>query len=95
MSWKEQIKHVNLKLQKSIGIISKIRYLVPKHLLRTIYYAFFQPHINYGLINWSCASQTTLNPIKISQNKIIRILTFSDNDTPLQNLYNNNKHTKF
>ena len=47
LSWNQQITYTNSKLQKSIGIISKIRYYLPKLLIRSIYFAFFQPHLNY------------------------------------------------
>ena len=78
MSWKPHITYVKSKLSKAIGIISKLRHNTPKHLVKSIYSAFFQPHIDYNNLNWGCASETNLLPIKTSLKKVVRIMTFSD-----------------
>ena len=57
---------------------SSTPYLVPKNTLRTIYYAFIQPHVDYGLINWGCADKTALNLIRVSVKKAVRIMAFQE-----------------
>ena len=89
LSWQEHISCTRLKLQQSIGIISKLRYYVPKNILRSIYYAFVHPYITYSLINWSCATPHALLPIDTSLNKAIRIMSFKDNETPSEPLFKN------
>ena len=49
LTWKEHIHYLNIKLNRALGIISKLRYNVPQNLLLTIYSAFFKPHIEYLL----------------------------------------------
>ena len=93
--WNQQITYTNSKLQKSIGIISKIRYYLPNRLIRSIYFAFFQPHLNYGIINWGCANATTLSSIEICQNKILRIMSFSDHDSPCNPIFKDYKILNF
>ena len=51
LSWKERITLVNCKLRKGIGILSKIRDLVPKNVLKSLYYSFIQPFVDYNLLN--------------------------------------------
>ena len=70
LTWKQHIHYVNLKISKGIGLLAKLRHFVPKSTLRTLYYAFIQPHVDYGLINWGCANKTALNPIRVSVNPI-------------------------
>ena len=89
LSWQEHISSTRSKLQRSIGIVSKLRYHVPKNILRSIYYAFVHPHITYSLINWCCATPHTLLPIDTSLKKIIRIMSFKDNETPSEPLFKN------
>ena len=49
--------------------------------------SFFKPHLDYCNIIWSCTSKTILNPIKISMNKAVRIMTFSKYDSHSEPLY--------
>ena len=91
MSWKPHIHYINSKLSKSIGIISKLRHNVPKHLIKSIYSAFFQPHIDYNILNWGCATETHLLPIKTSLKKVVRVMTFSDFNAHSSPLFKNLK----
>ena len=47
-------------------------------MLRTLCYAFIQPHIDYGLINWDRVNKTTLNSIKASIRKAVRVVAFKE-----------------
>ena len=82
LNWNEQIKAMNLKLSKGIGLLSKIRHFVPKPVLRSLYYAFINPHVDYNLLNWSLTSSTNLNSVKINMKKAIRIMCFKKRDEP-------------
>ena len=53
---------------------------------KTLYYALFQSHINYGLLLWGGASKKYINRIWILQKKAIRILaleTYNAHTNPL------------
>ena len=45
--WSEHIKYTNMKIHKGIGIFYKVRNFVNYQILRSLYYAFFQSHIDY------------------------------------------------
>ena len=64
MSWNCHIKHVNLKISKGIGIVTKLRRYLSKGVLRPLFYAFVQPHMDYGLLVWGSATPSNLKPIK-------------------------------
>ena len=87
LSWTEHIHYLNTKLYKSIGMVSKLRHYVSQTLLRTIYFAFFQPHIEYCINIWTCTTRTTLEPINISMKKAIRKMTFSRMDSHTKPLF--------
>ena len=87
LSWTEHIHYLNTKLYKSIGMISKLRHYVSQTLLRTIYFAFFQSHIEYCINIWTCTTRTTLEPINISMKKAIRKMTFSKMDSHTKPLF--------
>ena len=44
LAWKEPIRYLNIKLYKSIGLLSKLQHYIPQKLLKAIYFASFQPH---------------------------------------------------
>ena len=62
MQWNCYIKHTNLKISKGIGILTKLRRL-SKGVLRTLFYAFVQPRIDYGLVVWGSATPSNQKPL--------------------------------
>ena len=75
LSWKTHIEFIKEKLSRALGILGKLsRYLIQKELIE-IYYAFFYPHISYGIRGWGSVNKTTLKTIQTLQNKALRIVS--------------------
>ena len=70
LTWNYHIKHANLKISKGIRILTKLRNYLSKKILRTLFYAFVQPHLDYGLLVWGNATPTNLKPFKKIYKKI-------------------------
>ena len=87
LTWHDHIQYINLKLSRANGILAKSRHYVPKQLLRTLFYSFFQPHIEYCMNIWTCAPKTTLEPIEISMKKVIRTISFAKFDAHSEPLF--------
>ncbi len=86
LNWKPQIQNLNTKISKGIGILRKVRHLVPQSVLLKIYNAFILPYITYGLLNWGSATKTALAPLDKKLKKAVRIITFkstSDHSKPI------------
>ena len=86
LNWKAQIQHVNLKISKGLGILAKLRHVVPEKTLRSLYKSFIQPHIDYGSLVWGSATKSNLTKIAKSTKKAVRIMTFKqkyENTAPL------------
>ncbi len=47
LKWKLYIKQINIKLSKGIGVLYKLRHLVPKQTLTSLYAAFIQSHTHF------------------------------------------------
>ena len=45
LHWNKYLSNLGKKLSRSVGLLSKIRHYVPKHLLRTIYFSIFSIHL--------------------------------------------------
>ena len=52
LHWATHLGNLRKKLSHSIGLLSKIRHYVPKHLLRTLYYSLFNSHLIYACEIW-------------------------------------------
>ena len=53
LDWNVHVKNVIPKLNRAIGILSKIHHYVPKFLLKIIYYSLFNSHFIYVCQEWS------------------------------------------
>ena len=74
LSWKTHITMVTGKLSKISGILNRLKYIYPTHILLTIYKSLFVPHINYGSLVWG----QNFNSISKLQKKVIRTVTRSN-----------------
>ena len=75
LSWKPHILSVSRKISKSIGIIYKSSFCLPKTSLRSLYYSLVYPYLTYCVSVWGSTYQSNLNRIIILQKKIIRIIS--------------------
>ena len=48
LTFKEHLKNVFNKTNKTMGLLRKLSNLLPKQALVTIYKAFIRPHLDYG-----------------------------------------------
>ena len=75
LHWGPQIKHINKKLAKNRGIITKLIYYVNLHTMK-LYYSFIYPYLTYAITSWGSACKTRLNRIRTKENKFIRLFFF-------------------
>ena len=86
LNWKIHIDYVSMKIKRSIGLLSKLRYFVSRKVRNNLYYALLHPFCIYGLVTWGNTYEATILPLFILQKKLVRIMTFSkfdDNSSPL------------
>ena len=72
------ITHVCSKIAKCVGIMYRIRELVPARILRQLYYALIYPYIIYCNPIWSKTYQIHLKPLEVLQKRAVRIITGSE-----------------
>ena len=78
LSWKHHINYISTKISKGIGIVARLRHLVPRTTLLKIYCSLIEPYISYGLVAWGQAANAHLNKIVILQKRVLRLMYFSD-----------------
>ena len=62
LNWQPQTQHVNNKLAKNLGILSKLRYYIDLNILKQIYYALIYPFELW----YSCLGICQQNQIRLS-----------------------------
>ena len=77
LNWKSEISHVANKVAKSIGIISRCSFFLPKSSLRMLYYSLIYPYFYCCNIVWASTYKTNLRCLVILQKHIIRIINKS------------------
>ena len=78
LKWASHIQVVMNKISKNLGIIAKVRHLLPQTLTRMLYLTLVEPYINYCNIVWAGMAPTTnLDKIFRVQKKYCRLITFS------------------
>ena len=73
MSWRTHLTKLSNKLSKVSGILSRVKYILPVHIMRTLYFSMAHSHLNYGILAWGFECSRIF---KI-QKKIIRNVTCS------------------
>ena len=74
---KNHVNELCLKLLKTVGIFSKLRYYVNVDILIMLYYSLIYPFLTYGIQVWGFTYPTYLKPVTTLQKRVVR-MTFSD-----------------
>ena len=67
----ELCKHMNYYLH----LLRRLRRVLPKDLLMTVYKANFQSKFDYGIFVWGCTTQSNRDKIQRMQNGVAMIVT--------------------
>ena len=76
LTWKPHIDYVTTKISKTIGVIARLRHLVPQSTLLNLYRFLIFPYLSYGLIAWGQDSKSNLNKVLMVQKGVIRLVHF-------------------
>ena len=74
VQFKTNIKLIEAKIAKAVGILNKLRFFFPKTTLLLLYYALVHAHLLYALPVWGCTFPSYLRKLQCLQNKAIRII---------------------
>ena len=87
MRWKSHTTELSKKLSRTIGIFCKIRHYVPLEILKALYFSLFYSFVSYGIVNWALTHKSLLDPIIVSQKKILRIMNFKEPNSHTEPLF--------
>ena len=95
MSWNEQIYQIKQKLDRAIGIFSKLRSHMNLTTLRIAYYSLSQSHLQYGVQLWDQKNQEIKEIMQKLQNRALRKIDFKKFDHSIKHIYKDHKILKF
>ena len=79
LTFKAHITSVSKKISRVTGMMNRIHNFVNEQTLRMLYYSLVYPFILYGIPIWGNADVTIINPIYITQKKVVRIIKDKNN----------------
>ena len=74
LNWSAHIRYIKIKIDKSIGIITKARKVFDYETLLSLYNSLIYPSITYCIHVWGNAFPTHIKPIVLLQKKAVRII---------------------
>ena len=74
LDFSDYIKAVELKISWTVGILYKLKFVLPSKSLVTLYYSFIHSHLLYGQVVWGSTFPTYINRLAALQNKAIRVI---------------------
>lgn len=89
LNWKEHITILKKRLHSAIFSIRTLSRVVSLKSLLTVYHAYFESIMSYGLMFWGDSSQST--EVFILQKKVIRLMAKVPNRSSCRNCFKNLK----
>ena len=83
LTWKTHTENISKKIATATGIINKIKLIIPKNILITLYNTLILPHLNYCILAWGHKPGRLIT----MQKKIIRIISFSNYNAHTEPLF--------
>jgi hypothetical protein len=74
LKWKHHIEHVINKIAPITGILWRTRHSTTLAMRRKIYFALIHSHLNYLAAIWGNTYKSHLKPLKVMQNKALKIV---------------------
>ena len=95
MKWNEHISRKCSQISKAIGIMSKLKNMLPKQTLLTLYKSLVLPHMTYGVVAWGDADASLIKRITLLQKRAMRIINGLKYNSHTDPVFKSHKLIKF
>ena len=75
LNWDTHIMEICKQLNYYLHLLRRLKRVLPRDLLMTVYKAYFQSKFDYGISVWGCTTQSNIQKIQRMQNRAARIIT--------------------
>lgn len=77
LNWKSHASLVSSKIAKSLGTINRIKHVLNRSALKTLYYSLIYSHLIYCILLWGNSSVKALNNVELLQKRAFRMISGS------------------
>ena len=74
LNFQNHLKIIESKLSRGVGILYRLKAVLPREALCKIYFALFHPHLLYELVAWWSTFPTYMSKLESLQNKAVKII---------------------
>lgn len=67
-----------MSISRTLGILRKLKYILPTNALFSIYNTLSLPQLQYGILAWGNSNLSNLNKLLVIQNKSLRVINHSN-----------------
>ena len=87
LTWKPHLESVCTKVSRGVGVICRLRCILPEPILRTLYTSIVLPYLTYCNVAWGNAFKIHTDKLKVLQKKTVRLITNSTFRHPSKPLF--------
>ena len=77
LTWEDHIEYVSNKIRQNIGVLKRLRNVIPRDSLITLYKTLIEPHFRYCNTVWGYCNGTLIQKLQVLQNRASRVFSFS------------------
>ena len=74
LSWKQHISMIKAKMSRYVGVMYKLKGVLPLMARKNIFHSFVQSHINFSSLVWGLGPKGSIEPLFSEQKKAMRAL---------------------
>ena len=85
LNFRFHLEEIENKISKSLGILYKLKLILPQNALLKLYYSMVHSHLLYGLVVWGSTFPSYLKKLNSIQNKAVKLIgggNYLDRVTP-------------
>ena len=82
ISFGEHTNKISTKLSRGVGLLRKMKQIVPRRVLKQLFYAFIYSRFTYGLICYGSAYQNQIQRVKNLIRRALKLVLNCDTLTP-------------
>ena len=80
LTWRDHVENIAKKASGGIGALRRVRHLIPRETLITMYSSLVLPYFDYCSTVWGSCGRGMCDRLQVLQNRASRVLTKSNYD---------------
>jgi len=87
LTFETHLNYLGGKISKSLYFISKVKNILPRKALLSLYFALIHPHLLYCTNIFSCATLSSIKKLEVLQKSAVRVISLKARNFPTKELF--------